>query len=284
MTIGESAVPTPSASSKATPGTAARGGWHWTEWLCELAGTAILLFGGLSGLFLDFSPENPVASVIPSESVRLLFTGLILGATGILVTFSPLGRRSGAHLNPSVSVAFWRRGHMHVHDLVGYTLAQTAGAIVGTLVARWCWGSRARALDLGVTRPGHGIGILAAAAIEAAITFILVSGILVAVSSPRGTPWTPLVAWGLVTILVWQAGSWTGASLNPARSIAPAVLAPYTTGLWAYLIGPLLGSVAAVAVYGTVSHLETRTAKLLHDPAYPSTMATSLPVKKSISG
>jgi hypothetical protein len=109
-------------------------------------------------------------------------------------------------------------------------------------------------------------------AVEAA-AFILVSGILLAVSSPRSAPWTPLVAWGLVAILLWRPGSWTGASLKPARSIAPAVLAPYTTGLWAYLIGPLFGSIAAVAVYGTVSRFETRTAKVSTirrtDPPWP---------------
>jgi aquaporin Z len=268
----------PPARSGPALGTEARGGWHWAEWGSEFAGTAILLFGGLSGLFLDFAPGSPVAAVLPGQSVRLLLTGLILGATGLLVTVSPLGRRSGAHLNPSVSLAFWRRGHMHPHDLIGYVTAQTVGAAAGTLSARWCWGTRAAALDLGVTRPEHGISTAAAAGIEALLTFILISGILLAVSSARTARWTPLVAWGLVALLVWQGGELTGASLNPARSLAPALLAPYTAGLWAYLAGPLAGSLSAVTAYSTVSRLETRTAKLLHDPGYPSTMAATLPV------
>jgi aquaporin Z len=271
----------PPARCTPAPGTQARGGWHWAEWGSEFVGTGILLLGGLSGLFLDFAPGSPVAAALPSESVRLLFTGLILGATGLLVTVSPLGRRSGAHLNPSVSLAFWRRGHMHPHDLIGYVSAQTAGAIAGTLAARWCWGARASALDLGVTRPGHGISTLAAAGIEAILTFVLIFGILLAVSSSRSARWTPLVAWGLVALLVWQGGDLTGASLNPARSLAPALLAPLTAGLWAYIVGPLAGSLAAVAAYGLLSRLETRTAKLLHDPAYPSTMAATLPARAS---
>jgi aquaporin Z len=266
------------AASSASAGTDARGGWHWAEWAGEFAGTAVLLLVGLSGLFLNFAPGSAVAAVLPSESVRLLLTGLILGATGLLVTVSPLGRRSGAHLNPSVSLAFWRRGHMHPSDLIGYVIAQCAGAIVGTLAARLCWGAGAKALDLGATRPGHGISTVAAAAIEALLTFILISGILLAVSSPRTARWTPLVAWGLVALLVWQGGAWTGASLNPARSLAPALLAPFTAGLWAYIAGPLAGSLVAVALFGTVTRLQTRTAKLFHDPAYTSTMATTLPV------
>jgi aquaporin Z len=270
--------PAPLARPDPSAGTDARGGWHWAEWGCEFAGTAILLLGGLSGLFLNFRPGSQVAAALPGESVRLLVTGLILGATGLLVTVSPLGRRSGAHLNPSVSLAFWRRGHMHPSDLTGYVIAQCAGAVAGTLAARVCWGAGATALDLGATRPGPGVSTAGAAAIEALLTLVLIFGILLAVSFPRTVRWTPLVAWGLVALLVWQGGAWTGASLNPARSLAPALLAPFTAGLWAYIAGPLAGSLAAVALFGTVTGLRTRTAKLFHDPAYPSTMATTLPV------
>src|SRR6202046_3382799 len=127
MSADVSSPSAPPARCTPAPGTQARGGWHWAEWGSEFAGTAILLLGGLSGLFLDFAPGSPVSASLPSESVRLLITGLILGATGLLVTVSPLGRRSGAHLNPSVSLSFWRRGHMHPHDLIGYVTAQTAG-------------------------------------------------------------------------------------------------------------------------------------------------------------
>src|SRR5262249_51539034 len=74
-----------------------RGGWHWREWLSEFAGTALLLLGGLSGLFLTFGPRAGLARAIPSESIRLLLTGVILALTGLAVTVSPLGRSSGAH-------------------------------------------------------------------------------------------------------------------------------------------------------------------------------------------
>jgi len=258
-------------------GTGAQGGWHWTEWTCELVGTALLLFGGLSAVCLDFAPGSPVASVVPDHSARLLITGLLFAGTGSLVAVSPLGRRSGAHLNPSVTLAFWRRGHMHSHDLAGYTVAQVAGAFTGTALVRWWWGTKARAVDLGVTQPGHGIGA-AAVGIEALMTLMLVVGILVMVSSPRTARWTPLLVWILVAVLVWQGAPWTGTSLNPARSLAPALLAPNAASLWVYLVGPLAGSLLAVAAFGALPGLETRTAKLFHDPRYPSTMATTLPV------
>jgi aquaporin Z len=260
--------------------TAAQGGWHWAEWGCELVGTALLLLGGLSAICLDFAPGSPVAPVVHGQSARLLITGLLFAGTGSLVAVSPLGRRSGAHLNPSVSVAFWRQGHMHPHDLAGYVTAQVAGAFVGTALVRWWWGDKAQAVKLGVTQPGHGIGAVGAMGIEALMTMLLVVAILVMVSSPKTARWTPLLVWIIVAVLVWQGAPWTGTSLNPARSLAPALLVPDTANLWAYLVGPLAGSFLAVAVFGLAPGLETRTAKLFHDERYPSTMATTLPVAR----
>ena len=71
---------------------------------------------------------------------------------------------------------------------------------------------------------------------------------------------------GTVALLVWQADALTRASLNPARSLAPALLAPYTAGLWIYLAGPMADSRPAAAVIAVLPGVETRTAKLLHDP------------------
>jgi aquaporin Z len=278
--VGGTASRVPGRAGGEIIGTGAQGGWHWAEWTCEFVGTALLLLGGLSAICLDFAPGSPVAPLVPGHSARLLVTGVLFAGTGSLVAVSNLGRRSGAHLNPSVTLAFWRRGHMHPHDLAGYIVAQVAGAFAGTAVVRWSWGAKARAVDLGVTQPGHGIGA-AAVGIEAFMTFLLVGGILLMVSSPRTARWTPLMVWILVAILVWQGAPWTGTSLNPARSLAPALLAPQTDWLWIYLVGPLAGSLVAVAAFDAVPGLETRTAKLFHDPRYPSTMATTLPVAPS---
>jgi len=81
-------------------------GVHPVEWLCELAGTALLL-GGLSAVCLDFGPHTPLAAL--PGSPRLLITGLLFAGTGSLLAISPLGRRSGAHLNPVVTLAFFTR-------------------------------------------------------------------------------------------------------------------------------------------------------------------------------
>lgn len=256
----------------------ARSGWHWAEWWSEFAGTALLLLGGLSAVCLDFGSHSPVARVVHGHSARLLITGLLFAGSGSLVALTPFGRRSGAHLNPCVTLAFWRRGHVHLHDLAGYVIAQFAGAFAGVALVQWWWGRQARSVHLGVTAPGQGLSALGAAGVEALMTAVLVFAILAMVSSSRSAPLTPLAVWIVVAVLVWQGAPWTGTSLNPARSLAPAVLAADFRDLWVYFVGPVAGALAAVEVFNLIPGLETLTAKLLHDPRYPSTLASALPV------
>lgn len=257
--------------------TPARGGVHLAEWASEFAGTALLLLGGLSAICLDFGPHSPVTAAIPSHSLRLLVTGLLFAATGSLVAVSPLGRQSGAHLNPAVTLAFWFRRHVHSHDLAGYVLAQLAGAFAGTAAVHLIWGRVATSVNLGVTQPGRGLGPLAAMGVEALMTAVLVFTIFSMVSSARTARWTPLVLWVLIAVLVWQGAPYTGTSLNPARSLAPALLRPFTGSLWIYLVGPLLGAAAAAVCFSMATSRRTLTAKLFHDSAYRSTMRTALP-------
>lgn len=110
-------------------------GLHLAEWSCELLGTALLLLGGSSAVCLDFGPHSPLRGL--GSSVRLLLTGLLFAGTGSLLAISPLGRRSGAHLNPVVTLAFWTQRKVHPTT----SLATSAGS---------CWArSWARPLSPG---------------------------------------------------------------------------------------------------------------------------------------
>ncbi len=242
-------------------------------------GTAILLVVGLSAVCLDFGPGSPVRPLLPGASSRLLLTGLVFAGTGSLVALSPLGRLSGAHLNPAVTLAFWLRGSVHPHDLAGYICAQVIGAGVGVGVVALAWGATARAVAFGATVPQPGVSPVAALAVETLMTTVLIGVILAMVSSMRTARWTPLVVWLVAATLVWQGAPFTGTGLNPARSLWPDLFAGRLGVYWIYLLGPLAGAVAAVGasrlLMGRVGPV---TAKLFHDPSYRSVFKTMMPV------
>ncbi|HTW20828.1 MAG TPA: aquaporin [Mycobacteriales bacterium] len=253
----------------------AQSGVHLVEWACEFAGTAALLVGGLSAVCFDFGPGTPLHAV--PHSARLLITGLLFAGTGSLIAISPPGRRSGAHINPVVTLAFWTQRKVHPHDVFGYVIAQCTGAILGAAIVRLLWQHKASVLDVGATTPGRGLSDPEAALVEALMTAILIITILFMTSSARTARWTPLVLWLVIATLVWQGAPYTGTSLNPARSLGPALVAPLWSHFEVYVAGPLLGGAVAVAVFAAFRDRHVLTAKLFHDPAYPSTLATSLP-------
>jgi aquaporin Z len=255
-------------------------GFHPVEWSCELLGTALLLIGGLSSICLDFGPNSPIARHLPSHSWRLLLTGLLFAGSGSLVAISPLGRRSGAHLNPVVTLAFWLRGNVHPHDLLGYSVSQFAGALLGTAVVDVLWGSTARAVNFGATLPGHGLDGLQAAGVELLMTASLVLAILLMTSHPKSARWTPLVVWLLIAALVWQGAPFTGTSLNPARSFAPALFGHKLSIYWVYVVGPVAGSLLAAGLHRVLPGDAPVTAKLFHDPRYRSTLGGTVPAGK----
>jgi aquaporin Z len=252
------------------------GGLHLAEWAAEAAGTAILMLVVVSVVTVVFGPGSAVASVVPATGPRLLLAGLLIAGTGSLVAVSPLGRLSGGHINPAVTLGFWLTGHVHRNDLAGYVAAQFLGALAGAALGAAAWGDRAKAIGYAATRPGHGLSDLGAGAIEVAMTAALLLVIFTFTSRERLMRWTPVATWILVACLVWQVAPYTDTSLNPARSLAPAVIARDARSLWIYLLAPPLGAVlAALLVRARLLRLPL-TAKLFHDSSYRSVMKTSM--------
>lgn len=250
------------------------GGVHWREWLSELVGTAVLFGVGFSVVAALLSPRSPIsASVAP---IRFLLVGLNFGVLSALLALSPLGRRSGAHLNPAVTLAFWLRGDVHRHDLTGYLVAQFVGALLGTLVFDIALGSWATSIGHARTSPAP-VGAPAGVAIEAGLTATLLV-VFVALANMRTVRWTPTFVAGVLTLVIWVGSPPTGASLNPARSLAPALIERDATHLWVYFAGPAIGAVLAVgAVRLLMPERHVLSAKLFDDRRYPSTMRCRLP-------
>ncbi len=135
---------------------------------------------------------------------------------------------------------------------------------------RVAWGHTARSLHLGATQPGRGLNALDAAGLEALMTAALVLMIFFFTSHARTARWTPLGNWLLVATLVWQGAPYTGTSLNPARSIGPALLAPQLADLWVYLAGPLAGALLAVAVFAACRNTPPSPPSRSTTPATPA--------------
>jgi aquaporin Z len=238
-------------------------GFHWRIWLAEAAGTGLLVLGALSAVAFVLGDDSPVDDVLSSESARLLVTGVLVGGCVSLIVVSPLGRLSGAHINPAVTLAFGVVGRVSAHDIMGYLVAQLAGALAGAYAFRRIWGSVALSVGGGVTHPT--VSTPAAIAIEAGMTALLLAMIFVFLSRKRLMRWTPIMLWAVVGALVWQGSPYTGTSLNPARSAGPAVAFSDLADLWLYLLAPALGALAIAAVWRR-RHPSThpKTAKLFH--------------------
>lgn len=202
-------------------------------WASELIGTALFVLGALSA----------VVVVRHAGPARLALTGALVATVVSAIALSPVGRISGAHLNPALTLAYRALGRVSGRDLAGYVLAQVTGALVGGLAFRALWGGAAHAVGGGVTHPAVPDG--SALALEAAMTALLVGVIVACVSSARLERLTPLAIWPVIAVLIWVVSPDTGTSLNPARSAGPAVAFGDLRDLWLYLVAPTAGALAA---------------------------------------
>jgi aquaporin Z len=213
-------------------------------------------------------PSSPIRHVLGSPFARRAFVGMAMGLTAAALVYSPWGRRSGAHFNPSVTLAFLRLGRIAPLDAVGYVAAQFAGAIAGVgIVAALLNGIvRDPAVNYVATVPGTP-GVAAAFAAELAISFGMMAMVLLVSNTPRIAHVTGVFAACLVAIYITFEAPISGMSMNPARSLAPAVAAGTIKPLWIYFTAPPIGMLLAAEVYVRVfGRAAVRCAKL-HHPA-----------------
>jgi len=268
------AVPLPWGRAAPRPQPADEG-LHWRIWAAEGAATFTLVLGGLSFVCLAFGNGSPAPEALPWQGVRLLFVGVLFSGLNSLLAVSPLGRLSGAHLNPAVTLAFRLLGRVSGPDVAGYLAVQLLGALAGAAALRLVWGGIGESVDGGATVPT--VSPAVAFALEAAMTGLLVGVIVACVSSARLARWTPLVIWPLIAALVWGGGPYTGTSLNPVRSAGPAAVFGNLDSLWLYLLAPVSGAVAVALAWRLGTMPKPKTAKLFHDPRYACSLASELP-------
>ena len=240
---------------------------------CELAGTALMLFWGVTAVAFMWGAGSPVPP-ITNLALRRLVTGVLFAGGATAVVYSPLGQRSGAHINPAITLAFWRLGKIGTADAIAYVIVQFAGAVVGVAAAAFAFGDLVRSVQFGVTTPGEGWQWAGAFLAEAISTFLLAFTIFICINKPRIAARTGLIAGSLVALLVMIEAPVSGTSLNPARSFAPALFVPVFRDQWIYFVAPTLGALVAATIVRDRWGASTVCAKLYHTAKYPCPFET----------
>jgi aquaporin Z len=200
--------------------------------ISEFIGTFCLVFAGTGAIVInDFAGGS-----ITHLGISLTF-GLV-----VMAMIYATGDISGAHINPAVTVAFWAAGRLAGKQVPGYVASQFCGALTASLFLKICFPSHP---TLGATIPS--IPLLAAFLFEVMLTFILMFVIIHVASGAKETGLLAGVAiGGTVCMEAIFAGPVTGASMNPARSLGPAIASGNPVHLWLYMTAPFLGSYLAI--------------------------------------
>src|SRR5262245_27534999 len=223
---------------------------HWPEYLREAAELGLFMIS--AGLFtiLLHHPESTIVSFIPSEFIRRMLTGIAMGGTAIALVFSPLGKRSGAHFNPAVTLTFWWLGKVKNWDLVFYIIAQFVGGIAGVFAVTLLVGEAIShpTVNYAATLPGRR-GVIVAFIAEFVIAFVLMSVVLRVSNTPHIARYTGVFAGALVAAYITFEAPFSGMSMNPARTFGSALIGHLWTGLWIYFTAPVLAMQLAGALY-----------------------------------
>jgi aquaporin Z len=224
--------------------------FHWPEYLMEasLLG-AFMVSACLFGALYEF-PHSPVRQAIASQLLRRVLMGLSMGITAIAIIYSPWGKQSGAHINPSVTLTFLRLGKVKIWDAIFFIASQFMGAVLGVvLVARFLGKELADpAVRYVVTVPGeHGLWVALLA--EFIIAFGMMSTVLYFSNHHRLDRYTGLFAGLLVATYITIEAPFSGMSMNPARTFGSGFSAEIWSGLWVYLTAPPLAMLTAAEIY-----------------------------------
>ena len=235
---------------------------RWRLFFSEFIGTALLVFGGLSVVILMFGDGSPMARLLPNELVRTTLSALLFGTIGSAIAVSWIGKESGAHINPAVTMAFWLMRKLDLRAASGYIVAQLLGACAGALPLL-AWGSMGRSIAFGATIPGEGYSTAVVLLGEVLTTFGLVATLCVFLGFHQLRRFTPFVIPFLYAVMVPLEAPISGTSTNPARTLGPALISGRWDGWWIYWLGPMLGMLLAILVCSRFSR-RIEVAKLYH--------------------
>ncbi len=242
---------------------------HWPEYLIEAGGLgAFMVSAAVFGTLLEY-PGSALHRALPDPTLRRALMGLAMGLTAVGIIYSPWGKRSGAHINPAVTLTFYRLGKIEPWDAVFYVTAQFVGATAGVLAVWLAIGPPLAnpLVNWVATLPLAGVGTAFAA--EVVISAGLMGVVLFATNRMSLARYTGIFAGILVGTYILLEAPISGMSMNPARTVGSALPARLWTGAWIYFTAPPLGMLAAAEIYLQVRGRRVICAKLHHQNEQP---------------
>ena len=210
--------------------------------IAEFIGTFALVFFGCGSMILyELDP-----SVISSDSIPIIF-GLI-----IAVMIYALGHISGAHFNPAVSIAFYQNKNINIRELCSYVSAQIMGAVTASFCHKFFWGIE-HSFGMTINR----LTFIKGFSLEVLISiFLMLTIISVATDERVSKSIAGLSIGGVITVCSFVAGPFTGASMNPARSLGPAILSNDFSSIFMYILAPIIGTIIGVCIYNNIKEIQ----------------------------
>ena len=240
---------------------------HWPEYLIEAACLGcFMISAGLFTALLEY-PDSPAHHAITNPDVRRALIGVAMGLTAVALIYSPWGKQSGAHMNPAVTLTFFRLGKVRKWDAIFYIAAQFIGGLLGVLLTQAVLGMSFThpTVNYVVTVPGAA-GVAPAFAGEMLIACGMMLMVLFMTNTPKLTRFTGLCGGTLVFLYITFEAPLSGMSINPARTVASALPSGVWTAGWIYFVAPIGGMLLAVEIYRVLRKgSQVACAKMNHD-------------------
>jgi aquaporin Z len=228
---------------------------HYTLYLIEAWGLGTFMLSACLFTILFQHPALGISHLIQSDFIRRIFIGIAMGLTAITIIYSPWGRKSGAQLNPSVTLTMLFIRKITFIDMCFYMIFQTLGGTIAVFLLKLLIPAFLShpSINYVVTVPGDG-GTALALLCECMISFILMFATLVSSNSQvvQLHRYTGIFSGILITIFVILEAPFSGMSMNPARTIASALPANIWTDCWIYFVGPPFSMLLAAYIYHSI--------------------------------
>jgi aquaporin Z len=252
---------------------------NWPLYIFEAIELALFMLSACAFTVFLFDPSYPALHIFPSAFFRRSLMGIAMGITAILIIHSPMGKRSGAHFNPAITLTYYRLRKISTWDATFYVLFQFMGGVLGVGVAAICFGSTLAAptVEYAVTVPGIG-GVAGAFLAEFFMAALLMGVVLWMTNRPALANYTSYCVGLLISFYVLFFAPVSGFSINPARTVGSAVFAGIWTAVWLYFAAPLLGMFFSAEIYLRASGADRILCAKLHpDPRYPCPFLCTFP-------